>query len=303
MRNRCSASGRKAISPVDSFGATVSFLGLLFCGALGMDSAILERAFFEARLKINRAARHIDEAQHHFSAYTQTDFCNVVEDTDTEPGQQIIRAVAAPIPADLVLSIGDAFHCMSAALDYVSSGLMRAKTGSATRITFPSDEFRNSLRKSFMAPKSGKKTPPNRRIMEAFPLIAFELLTVIQPYKGGNFGIWEIRKADNIDKHNLIIPSVTITELRGVSYVDEVRNNSVTGMTLRLGAGGTINAISYGGGSKLKLTQKGQATARITFPDTSEIFAGNPVFPTLIQSVQLVAQTIERIEIIARKYT
>jgi hypothetical protein len=212
-----------------------------------MDEGILTQAFFQAGLKINRAGRHIHEAQHHFAAYVESDFCQIVDDTDPQTGHQVIKAIASPIPADLVLSIGDAFHCMSAALDYVLSGIMRAKTGNATRITFPSDETRDGLRKSFMSPRAGKKAPPNRRIVEAFPLVAFELLTVIKSYKGGDFGLWEVRKADNLDKHNLIIPSVTVAEITGVDLVDEVRDNRFTNMTLSVGAGGVLNAIGYGG--------------------------------------------------------
>jgi hypothetical protein len=267
-----------------------------------MNKAVLETAFLHARLKINRANRHIQEAEDWFSEYTKADFCRIVIDHDPETGHQLVKAVAEPIPADLALAIGDAFHCMNASFDYVATGLMNAKTGNAKRVTFPSDETRQNLRKSFMRPKPGKNTPANRRITEAFPFLTLQILTAIQPYKGGAFGVWEIRKADNLDKHNLIIPSVTVTELRHASLVDEVRRNSFKGMTLGVEAGGVLSAISYGGNSQLKVTNKGQPTARIIFPDSAEVFPSEPVFPTLRRCSQFSAKVIDRIEAVSLRY-
>lgn len=267
-----------------------------------MDLDLFGMAFFHARLKINRANRHIDEAQHWFRIYVEGDFYQLIDDRNPETGHQSIRLAVAPVPAELVLAIGDAFHCLSSALDYVMSGLMLAKTGDAARVHFPIDESRKSLRHSFMKPRPGKTPPPRRRIVEAFPAIAFELLSVIKPYKGGDFALWEIRKADNIDKHNLIIPSIAVTEIKGIRLEDKVRRNVFENVSLAVGAGGVLNAIGYGGGSHLEFTNKGQATASISFPDGMEVFAGKPVFPTLLECSQFVTQTIDRIEVIAKRY-
>ena len=183
------------------------------------------------------------------------------------------------------------------------SGLMQAKTGDATRIHFPTEDSRKALRDSFKAPKPGKTAPPRRRIVEAFPLLALDLLAVIKPYKGGNFSLWEIRKADNIDKHNLIIPSITVTEIRGVGLVDKVNNNVFQDMTLSVGAGGVVNAIGYqNAGSYLEFTNKGQASLSIRFADDMEVFAGKPVFPTLLECVQLTSKAISLIETTASRY-
>ena len=272
-----------------------------------MDRQLFQQAFLHARLKVDRANRHIDEAQQWFRGYLESDFCRIIDGTDAETGKQSIRAVAEPIPVDVVLSIGDAFHCLNSALDYVMSGLMRAKTGSATRISFPTDKTRNALRKSFLAPgvdASGraKQAPPNRRIMKAFPRIAAKLLTVIKPYEGGDFALWEVRKADNIDKHNLIIPSITMTQVTAL-LVDEVHNNRIT-LTLRVGAGGIVDGVGYsqGDGSRLEFKDKGKATADISFPDGLEVFAGKPVFPTLLECSKLVSEAIDLIEQSARRY-
>lgn len=263
----------------------------------------VRNAHIQARLKVYRANRHINEVGHLFQTYANSDFYNLIDDRDPETGKQSIRLEATPLDANLILAIGDTFHCLSSALEYVMSGLMRAKTGDAKRISFPTDETREALRKSFMLPRPGKRTPPNRRIVEAPPLLVLELLTVIKPYKGGDFGLWEIRKADNIDKHNLIIPIITIAAVTGIDMVDKVHNNVMTNMTMVVGAGGVLNAIGYqNAGSYLEFTNKGHASVSITFADGSEVFDGKPVLPTLIECLQLTAQALERIEAVVRRY-
>ncbi len=266
-----------------------------------MDQKLFELAFAHARLKIDRANRHIHEAQHWFRLYVEEDFYDIRQDTDPKTGRVVLRIDTAGVPHHLVLAIGDAFHCLNAALDYVMSGLMKAKTGDSTRVHFPTDESRKALRDSFMPPRPGKKSPPRRRIVEAFPLIALELLSVIKPYPGGNFALWEIRKADNIDKHNLIVPSVTVTEISGIDVIDD-RQNAFCDMTVVVQAGTANTPVAYGPNAKLEIKNKGQATARVSFADDMDVFAGKPVFPTLLESSQFAAEAVSRIEAIARRY-
>lgn len=268
-----------------------------------MDRVLFHEAFAQARLKVYRADRHFQEAQAVFRQYAAGDFYELVDDRDPETFKQSIRLRAAPIEAHLPLSVGDCFHCLSAALEYVMSGLMKAKTGNPTRIHFPTQDSRKAFRDSFKRPKANKGPSERRRIMEAFPALVFDLLTVIQPYPGGDFGLWEIRKADNIDKHNLIIPSVTVAELVGVGLADKVNNNVFHDLTLGVGAGGVLNAIAYqNGGSYLEITNKGHASLSVRFADDMEVFAGKPVFPTLLECVQLTAKAIDVIEDSARRY-
>lgn len=262
-----------------------------------MDMDILNEAFFQARLKINRADRHRQEAEAVFAHYVNTDFCRIIVETDAETGQHTVRAVADKVPADLVLAIGDAFHNLSSSLDYIMTGMMRAASLSTTRIGFPSDETRRALRKSFMRPKAGKRAPPNRRIVERFPALVLLLLTRIKPYKGGGYNLWEVRKADNVDKHNLIIPVITVTELRGVDVESVNKNFSMTDATFAVNSGGVINALKFSMFGPLKITKKGQPSAKVNFPDTAEVFAGSPVFPTLLQCVQALNEAINLIEI------
>lgn len=264
-----------------------------------MDDAILQRAFFQARLKIFRAKSHYEEARIKFVAYAERDFCRLVVDTESMPGEQIIRVIAEPLSAHLILSIGDMFHNLNAAMDYVMTGMMRAAGLSSTRISFPTNESRSQLRKSFMMPKKRKgapdrRAPSNRRIVEGFPAFVMQLLTNLKPYPGGDFFLWEVTKADNIDKHNLIIPTTTVTRLNGVHLKDEARGNVIKGEILDVSPGGVVNFARHDG--NLSIIEKGRASVNITFPKESEVFPGCPVFPTLIQCIEGVEQAVALIE-------
>lgn len=265
-----------------------------------MDRAILEFAFVQANLKIDRAYRHIDEAQQWFGQYLATDFCEIVEELHAETGDRRYVAIAQPLTVDVALSIGDAFHCLNVALDYVTTGMMRSKGLSAGRVSFPTHDTREALRKTFMSPKPGKTPPPNRRILEAFPAFGCLLFTAIQPYRGGNLKVWEVRKADNIDKHNIIIPHVAVTKLENVHLVDEVNNNQFTAGTVHVAPGGRCSLIRMSGG-RMIIKDKGNASASITFPQGLEVFAGNPVFSTITQCAELVREACALIKTVANR--
>lgn len=266
-----------------------------------MDKAALDYAFWQTDSKIKRAYRHIDEAQQWFTQYLATDFAEIGEELDPETGARTYVVKAQQATIDIPLAIGDAFHCLNAALDYAMSGLMRAKGLSTARISFPTHDTRKDLRKSFMRPKAGKAAPPNRRIVEAFPALACLFLTTIQPYRGGNLKVWEVRKADNIDKHNLILPSITITQLRNISLIDKVHNNRIHAAVAQVTAGGRVN-VARVFGSQMEIQNKGEASASITFPDGLEVFAGEPVFPTLTQCAELVTEACVILRDIAKRH-
>jgi len=122
-----------------------------------MGNPLYEAAFAQARLKVYRANRHIDEAQQLFTDYANSNFYDIVNYTDPKSGKQTIGIRTNPISLHVILAIGDAFHCLSSALEYVMSGLMKAKTGDAKRISFPTDESRKSFRNSFMKPNPERK--------------------------------------------------------------------------------------------------------------------------------------------------
>ena len=185
-----------------------------------------KNGMFQVSLKVNRAYRHIQEINACVEALAKDDFCRIVEERDPETGQQSFHIVFLRLPTDVPFSIGDAIHNLNCALDYIATAIMRACGKDVNRIVFPSDETRKALKSTFKRPAPGRGKPRNRAIVEACPKFALLLLCKIQPYRGGNFGVWEVRKADNLDKHNLIIPTVALTGLTDIKISDK-RNNTL----------------------------------------------------------------------------
>lgn len=107
---------------------------------------------------------------------------------------------------------------------------------------------------------------------------------------------WEIRAADNIDKHNLIVPTITVTSIRNAILVDDMNKNIVTIGEMSVSDGGELLILGYQNRGHLKFASNGQASLSITFPDGCEVFAGKPVFPTLLECSQLTSETLSLIE-------
>jgi hypothetical protein len=94
-----------------------------------------------------------------------------------------------------------------------------------------------------------------------------------------------------MDKHQLLIPAVTIAQITGV----DAKSGGVTlvNMTVGVSQGGKVNAV--GSAVPFEITNKGHATAEITFHKAG-VFQGEAVLPTLKQLSQLVSGIVDTIE-------
>jgi hypothetical protein len=264
---------RRSVTPLDHFANAIS----------------------QAKQKIDRANRHAKEVDDILASYVDSDFCQITENADRGQSQHCYSVEAKDLPPDLPLAIGDCFHNLSTALDYVSSGIARALLGTETRITFPSHETHAALEDAFKAPKPGKNPSAYRQIVEACPIFEYIILQEAKSYKGGGLSAWEVRKADNMDKHNLLIPTVNIAALNHVLIVDTERNNEIKLRQVTIGPGGKLDAVKMIGGTP-QIRNYGQASFSINFPDTAEFYAGEPVVPTLEQCVQNIRMVIKIFE-------
>jgi hypothetical protein len=268
------------------------------------DLSVLDDAFFQARLKVDRANRHVQEAEAILKGIPNPDFCKVTLETQGSDGAAVIRVAVGKLPAALPLAIGDVFHNLNAALNYVASGLMRSVGKASARDHFPIDETRKSLRQTFKRSRKNPTDPSktvgagkHRKVIEAFPNFALLLLCKIQPYKGGRFGLWEVRKADNIDKHRLIIPTVQSATVYDITWYDPDSDNEFTCSNFTLPIGTDI-VLFHAGRScpNAKFKYNDKPTLDMTFQDGGEVFSSQPVMPTLIQSCQLADQALTIIE-------
>lgn len=251
--------------------------------------------FQQARLKLEWAKAHINQLHAHWEAFLKTDFCQLVLEDEPDGGQTLRVVSLNPLPAQLVLILGDAVHNMRCALDYTISELLGWKD---TRLTFPMDEGRDELEASFrtkpqvVAGRTVKKGR-NAAVEQAIPGLGKFITNEIRPYKAPDGFLWALGKLDGRDKHRLLIPVLVPQSITGINAVDQ-NNNRMTNCTGTVGPGGTLNMIHFGAGG-VKIESYGKPTAEI-FLNEPGIIEGQPVFPALIQMAQAVAETIDQIE-------
>ena len=238
--------------------------------------------FVNARLKIDRAMRHINELQYVISTFLKTDFYKLWMDAETEPGWYGIRYETKPLPAEIPLIIGDVIHNLHAPLDCIASEIARSIRKDSDRVHFPKDETRDRVaRSSHLA-----------LMVQAAPRLKDVILDQICPYRGGRYALWEIGKLDNIDKHKLLVPSFGISRLSGICAIDD-NGNGVYNASVTVDAGARFNLAALG--VPARITNFGKPTFYISFAQGS-LFDGEPIVPTLIQLSQFVREAVSILE-------
>lgn len=176
----------------------------------------MSRELWSARLKIERANKHILDLQERINILA--DSHTVAIETDANTGKKFIKHDLSDGTArtDIALLVGDAIHNLNCALDHawwkIRERLPSESLGSDRKDKFPvfssPDELKGHLVK--------RKIDINCRKL-------FELLmSEIQPYKGGNAAIWRIHEASNMDKHRVLLPFIHFAAIEGVEFEDEM---------------------------------------------------------------------------------
>lgn len=161
--------------------------------------------FRGAKLKVNRAVRHINEFHAVAAGYLKSDFYCVTNEANQESGLYGIRIdITVEPPPELFLCMGDAIHNLRTSLDYIATKIVRDFNGSTEFVTFPFDKLRQNLIDRV------RKAP----IEVALPGISDLIIDRIRPYEQGDGLLWALTKLDKIDKHNMLVPTVTPTFVR-----------------------------------------------------------------------------------------
>jgi hypothetical protein len=236
--------------------------------------------FESARLKVKRAYRHIDELKQSFADFLKIDFCalRVSQDPNTGQASIYIQSVATP-PPETALTIGDIVHNLRAALDHTIVEILGER---GNRESFPVAKEQDNP----------GAHPTYRLIKETLPDLAAFILEKIQIYDTGTPSIWAVSKLDNIDKHNLLIPIVSVQQINGFSFKNGAGVSIVSATATILG-GGRLNVASIPG--PLDITNKGQAAAQILFGNGQPL-EGRPVIDSLVKMAELTSQAIEALE-------
>jgi hypothetical protein len=237
--------------------------------------------FISARLKAQRAKRHISEFKAVFDYLASTDFCKVTPQPNDDSTAYFLRVEAAPLPADFSLIVGDCVHCLRASLDHLATQIVFEATGANKRIHFPMHETRDNL--VDMVAKSP--------IKDAFPEGADIILNEINPCSSGNALLWQAGRLNNIDKHNQIVVVAGVTTVELERFSDE-NNNVFENCAVSLRNGTIFNPVS----SQTPFKIEGKITPALEILFGPPVLEREQVLQTLIKMHDSTTNAINAIE-------
>lgn len=239
--------------------------------------------FEAARLKVDRANKHINDLEDCLGTFLRTKPYNMRIEVDPKTGENLLRFQSTKnIPDDVPLIIGDAVNNLRSALDLMVAEIYRQAGENDTSARFPFHESRDNL------------VDTVSKGIEAFaPAIASLIVNQIKPHKGGNDLLWSLNKLNVMDKHRLLIPVIGAVELSGV-HLEDSNGNVFEGITLGIDTDGKFfTPISTTG--QLQIKNYGQPSISISFPFGSPL-QGKPVVGSLSELSQLVTGIVETVD-------
>lgn len=239
-----------------------------------------DMTFVGARLKVQRAQRHIDEVNSILAAFLKTDFCKLHIEVDAKTGDSLLKfELIAKLPPEIALAVGDALHNLRTAMDHIAFDVLGA---TEEWISFPMGKKRDDL-------IAARQYGATKKVLPDF---ADFIADVIKPYQGGDYQLWEIGALDNLDKHRLVVPIVSIQALTNVNAEDE-NHNVFSGCTFAVGEGGVLHAVRNA--AKMKITSYGKPAAKILF-GKGTVAENKAVIPSLAEFTRLTLEAIKALE-------
>lgn len=242
--------------------------------------------FRDARLKIDRAKKHIADLQAAVIVQEDT-YTDTIEHHPESGAQSLIHEFPSFEKAlcDLSLIVGDAIHNLHSALDFAwystISRHLPDKISDSTK--FPVRETRQTLEGALHG------IDVDTRCKRLFDCIVSD----IQPYKGGhNEVIWTLHDLDISDKHLLLLALDPLGHIRGISVRDkdgQIHRGSSMPAT---GIDGRY-IIDFEQG--LQVEEKGKLSVTVTLPEAG-IFEPVPVESLLSDFSNFVLYTVKLLE-------
>lgn len=236
--------------------------------------------FLSARLKVERAKQHVINLHGLMQHFLTTAYYSAVIEHDPETSRHVVKVRGtAQAPFQFALVIGDAIHNLRSSLDHVASAVTDRNS---TTIYFP---FHKD-------PKNFASCGNVRAINKAYPGLGEHIVAKLEPFDGGRHALWPITKLDAIDKHKLIIAVVAATRLRFERIIDKEYGNSIENCTVIIREGGVFNLAVFGG--KPEFEGDIEPSFDIFFPQGA-FFEGRPIYPTLVNLCQAVAEAVDTV--------
>lgn len=155
------------------------------------------------RAKLGRAKSHLEALHREVVGFHDSKPFRVVREPDPDGGW---RARVEPwppnIPAGIPLTFGDLIHNLRSALDILVCDLVRHNRPDALsdQTSFPFARHATHLKSAIKSKARGASNDVQRAILE------------LRPFEGGNGELWRLHRLDILDKHSLILPTMTASD-------------------------------------------------------------------------------------------
>jgi len=246
----------------------------------------MSAVFREAKLKIQRAVKHINDLNVILGEFSKRQTREVLVEHDPNGGDDILKVRATEtLPDSFSLTLGDALHNLRTSLDYVIAEIEFTFIGSRSDYTrFPVDQSMDAL-KARLEGGLAKRAP--KQVIDC-------IVESVQPYTGGNGDfICSLNDLDIEDKHRLLIAKTEFKHVNGIVLIDDqgketriatwqIRNNLVASHLLK-------------GLRQSKVKDHGIASFEVLFGDALP-FAGYTIVPAMRKLTHAVAATVNEIE-------
>jgi hypothetical protein len=178
------------------------------------------------RLKLIRAHEHLTSLHTLIADWREANVDAAVVDMNPETGEQVYRRrLVQPLPASVVLTLGDMLQCLRAALDHSMYVIAQSSGVDSDKIEFPIflhelDSPKDGGGRGGKGFRSGTGSYLGR-----LPREVQEFLTAQQPYnreKGLDplrHPLWGLHELVNIDKHRTIPVMISEVRANGLEYL------------------------------------------------------------------------------------
>ena len=240
--------------------------------------------FRDARIKIDRAGKHIRDVKAAVHALTEAYTASIEEHVPT--GGHSIKFECPGFEdriVDIALITGDAIHNLRTALDY-------AWVGTIERLGLPTTKFTKfPFQPDAQALENALKGIGIETVSSA---LFAKFMTEIKPYPAGNSPLCSIHSVDITDKHKLLVPVVDYSEVKGMSVENE-HGVVLTGNSIpRLDSAGIIY---FDFDANITIKHTGQISASILFHEGSPL-AGFEISTELRFLSGLTRRVVEALE-------
>jgi hypothetical protein len=246
----------------------------------------MSKPFRDARLKVQRANKHIADLEAAISALKESYTATVVQNSNTGH-QDLIHTIPefAEAAEEMALIAGDAIHNLKTALDFAWISTLRKHipTANLDFAKFPVYRSRRELESALNGVPINTRSNPS-----LFGLVVSD----IQPFEGGHNGVvYALHKLDISDKHLLLLGLVPLAGIDGIMV------QKPDGEVVRGFAGATQNAppyvIAFDGNIRIK--DKGKLTFHIVLKEAG-IYDSVHIMEVLSTFSRVVSNYIELLE-------